>query len=112
MSRDCFDSPSPMPDFSPSTIVPQRDVLRDEKHAKGWRERAHAVLPTGASTGSKRSAALYGEEDSDAPTHFDSAQGCRVTTTKGESFVDCTMALGSVALGYAEPRVTNAVVKA
>jgi glutamate-1-semialdehyde aminotransferase len=77
-----------------------------------WHKRALEVLPTGASTGSKRASALYGEECSDLPTHFRSAQGCRVTTMNGDSFVDCTMALGSVALGYAEPRVVNAVIEA
>ncbi|HEV2643487.1 MAG TPA: aminotransferase class III-fold pyridoxal phosphate-dependent enzyme, partial [Candidatus Elarobacter sp.] len=30
----------------------------------------------------------------------------------GASFVDCTMALGSVALGYAQPRITRAVIDA
>ena len=57
-------------------------------------------IPTGASTGSKRASALYGEECSDAPTHFRTT-GCRVTAMNGDSFVDCTMALGAVALGYA-----------
>jgi len=28
----------------------------------------------------------------------------------GKQFLDCTMALGSVALGYGEPRVSQAVV--
>ena len=87
-------------------------MLQHEKHAKSWRERADAVIPTGASTGSKRAAALYGEEDSDAPTYFINARGCRVTAMNGESFIDCTMALGAVALGYAEPRVTKAVIEA
>jgi glutamate-1-semialdehyde aminotransferase len=77
-----------------------------------WNERADAVLPTGASTGSKRAAALYGEENSAAPTHFATAQGCRVTDMNGDTFVDCTMALGAVALGYAEPRVTKVVIEA
>ena len=101
-----------MPDSRSSTIVEQRDVLDHEEHARSWLERAQAVLPTGASTGSKRAAALYGEDSSDAPTHFIRAQGCRVTDTNGNSFVDCTMALGSVALGYADPRVTKAVTEA
>jgi len=87
-------------------------VIEHDNHDRSWSERARAVLPTGASTGSKRAAALYGEEDSGAPTHFIKAQGCRVTAMNGESFVDCTMALGAVALGYAEPRVTKAVVEA
>src|SRR6476646_8010599 len=101
-----------MRDSRSSTTVEQRDVLDHEERARSWLERAQAVLPTGASTGSKRAAALYGDEDSDAPTHFIRAQGCRVTDTNGNSFVDCTMALGSVALGYAEPRVTKAVIEA
>jgi glutamate-1-semialdehyde 2,1-aminomutase len=81
-----------------------------------WSDRAAAVLPTGASTGSKRAAALYGEvdasADADLPTHFVSASGCRVTDVSGAVFLDCTMALGSVALGYAEPSVVQAVIAA
>jgi glutamate-1-semialdehyde aminotransferase len=88
-------------------------MRHDDNDASNWRERALAVIPTGASTGSKRTSALYGEEEcSDLPTHFRRAQGCRVTDMNGDSFVDCTMALGSVALGYAEPRVVNAVIEA
>jgi glutamate-1-semialdehyde 2,1-aminomutase len=79
---------------------------------RSWRERADAVLPTGASTGSKRAEALYGRADADAPTHFVAARGCRVTAADGTHYLDCTMALGSVALGYAEPRVTRAVIDA
>ena len=77
-----------------------------------WRARAAAVLPTGASTGSKRPAALYGAEDASGPTHYSQAAGCRVIDSDGTTYVDCTMALGSVALGYGEPRVTRAVVEA
>jgi glutamate-1-semialdehyde 2,1-aminomutase len=77
-----------------------------------WHERAVAVLPTGASTGSKRSEALYGAADSTGPTHYLQAVGCRVIDSDGNEHLDCTMALGSVALGYAEPNVTRAVVDA
>lgn len=101
-----------MPESSSSTIAEQGDALSDETSGRSWRERAEAVLPTGASTGSKRAAALYGEGSSDAPTHFVAARGCHVTDVDGESYVDCTMALGAVALGYAEPRVTKAVIDA
>jgi glutamate-1-semialdehyde 2,1-aminomutase len=79
---------------------------------RSWRERAEAVLPTGASTGSKRAEALYGRADADGPTHFVGARGCHLTAADGTQYLDCTMALGSVALGYAEPRVTRAVVDA
>jgi glutamate-1-semialdehyde 2,1-aminomutase len=75
-------------------------------------ERAMRTLPTGASTGSKRAAALYGEGAEPGPTHFQSAHGCRIVTSAGESLVDCTMALGSVAIGYAEPNITRAAVDA
>ncbi|HXT15170.1 MAG TPA: aminotransferase class III-fold pyridoxal phosphate-dependent enzyme [Gemmatimonadaceae bacterium] len=77
-----------------------------------WLMRARAVLPTGASTGSKRLEALYGASDAVGPTHFAQAVGCRVTDVDGNEYLDCTMALGSVALGYAEPNVTRAVVDA
>lgn len=79
---------------------------------RGWRERADAVLPTGASTGSKRVESLYGDVHAEAPTHFVAARGCRLTAVDGERYLDCTMALGAVALGYAEPRVTQAVIEA
>lgn len=77
-----------------------------------WTTRARAVLPTGASTGSKRLEALYGSADAVGPTHFAQAVGCRVTDVDGNEYIDCTMALGAVALGYAEPNVTRAVVDA
>ena len=77
-----------------------------------FRDRAAAVLPTGASTGSKRVAALYGADDAVGPTHYVRAIGCRVTDADGYEYLDCTMALGAVSLGYAEPNVTRAVVDA
>jgi glutamate-1-semialdehyde 2,1-aminomutase len=84
----------------------------EEAPIRSWRARAEAVLPTGASTGSKRAEALYGAADAVGPTHFAEARGCRVTDVDGMRFLDCTMALGAVALGYAEPRVTRAVIEA
>ena len=75
-----------------------------------WAARAAELLPTGASTGSKRPEALYGTAEPAGPTHFVSASGCRVTTTDGNELVDCTMALGAVAIGYGEPKITRAVL--
>jgi len=74
-----------------------------------WRARANAVLPTGASTGSKRAEALYGDAAAHGPTHFTASVGCRLADPDGNTYLDCTMALGAVALGYAEPSVTRAV---
>ena len=87
------------------------EVEVEADHAD-WRTRAAAVLPTGASTGSKRVEGLYGDADASGPTHFAQAIGCRVTDVDGNEYLDCTMALGTVALGYAEPNITRAVVDA
>lgn len=76
-----------------------------------WAVRARRLIPDGASTGSKRVDALWGAA-AHRPTHFVKALGCRVVTPEGETLIDCGMALGSVALGYAEPQVTQAVVEA
>ena len=73
--------------------------------------RARALIPGGASTGSKRSDALYGTGPA-GPTHYTRASGCRLTTADGQELVDFTMALGAVAFGYADPDVTDAVVAA
>ena len=90
----------------------ETETAAEEDEYVDWRVRATAVLPTGASTGSKRPAALYGAADADGPTHFVQAVGCRVDDADGNTYIDCTMALGAVALGYAEPNVTRAVIDA
>jgi glutamate-1-semialdehyde 2,1-aminomutase len=91
------------------------DVEAEAPEASGaidWRARAAQVLPTGASTGSKRVEGLYGSVDAVGPTHCAQSVGCRVSDADGNEYIDCTMALGSVALGYAEPEVTRAVIDA
>ena len=77
-----------------------------------WRERADAVIPGGSSTGSKRPEALFGPDDRESAAHYLRAAGCEIETVAGETLVDCTMALGAVALGYADPLVTRNVVQA
>lgn len=79
--------------------------------ADDWRTRAADVIPGGSSTGSKRPDALYGSRSHDAavPTHFERAEGCMLWAPDGRRFVDCTMALGAVGIGYADGAVTRAV---
>ncbi|MEP6836092.1 MAG: aminotransferase class III-fold pyridoxal phosphate-dependent enzyme [Gemmatimonas sp.] len=76
-----------------------------------WRARAEDAVPGGSSTGSKRAAALYGSEahDNRLPTHYERASGCALYTTEGVRLIDCSMALGAVAIGYADPAITRAV---
>jgi len=79
---------------------------------RSWRTRALDVLPGGSSTGSKRPDALYGEGNETGPTHFSRASGCRLTTPSEIVLIDCTMALGSVAIGYADERILRAAITA
>ncbi len=80
-------------------------------HDDDWRSRAADVIPGGSSTGSKRPDALYGTRAFDAavPTHFERAEGCAVWSPDGRRFIDCSMALGAVAIGYADHAITQAV---
>ena len=94
---------------SDATADDDADDTPEAAPARSWRERAEAVLPTGASTGSKRAEALYGTLDADGPTHFVDARGCHLTSVTGDRYLDCTMALGAVAIGYADGAVTRAV---
>jgi glutamate-1-semialdehyde 2,1-aminomutase len=98
------ETPEPATDEEPEVVSEQDDA--------DYRTRALGVMPTGASTGSKRVEGLYGSSDAVGPTHFVQAVGCRVTDVDGNDYLDCTMALGSVALGYAETNVTRSVVEA
>jgi glutamate-1-semialdehyde 2,1-aminomutase len=78
-----------------------------------WVERAEQVIPGGTSTRSKRAAALWGDGDVDGlPTHYLSARGCRVVTAEDQTLIDCTMGLGSVALGYADEQVLQQALNA
>lgn len=81
------------------------------EEADDWSTRARRLIPGGASTGSKRPDAIYGTHLPGLPTHFVRAVGSHVVTTDGDTLVDCTMALGSVSLGYSEPQLTRAVIE-
>jgi glutamate-1-semialdehyde aminotransferase len=113
--RDAAAKPEPTPEDEVADAdagderTEEGEIDPEVASQRSWRERAEAILPTGASTGSKRAAALWGDDADDAlPTHFVSARGCRVVDVQGTRYLDCTMALGAVALGYAEPRVSRA----
>lgn len=79
---------------------------------QSWRARARDVIPGGTSTGSKRPGALYGEGNTDGPTHFSRASGCHLVTVGEATLLDCTMALGSVSIGYGDERIVRAVITA
>jgi glutamate-1-semialdehyde 2,1-aminomutase len=111
-SKPAPEAVAPEVDDTEGSFDEEPEAAPEEAEPVDWRRRAADVLPTGASTGSKRAAALYGSDNAAGPTHFAGAVGCRVFDVDGNEYVDCTMALGSVALGYAEPTVTRAVIDA
>ena len=93
---------------------PERVEVVDETP---WHERAATVIPGGSSTGSKRPAVIYGSDEmlDPLPTHYSRARGASLFLVDGDSeieVIDCTMALGSVAIGYADEHVTRSVVQA
>jgi glutamate-1-semialdehyde 2,1-aminomutase len=104
----------PAAETEEATADDEEQVEPEQWDEPSWAERAAKIMPTGSSTGSKRPDALYGEADIDephGPTHFARANGCTVETPDGDSFIDCTMALGSVAVGYGDERITRAVLQ-
>jgi glutamate-1-semialdehyde 2,1-aminomutase len=64
------------------------------------------------STGSKRSAALFGAAGESLSLRMTRSSGCRVWDSEGREYLDYIMGLGAVALGYGHPEVTRAVIEA
>lgn len=87
------------------------DIVRD---GHDLRTRAADAIPGGSSTGSKRPEVLYGSRALDPvlPSHFERAEGCMLWAPDGRKFIDCSMGLGAVGIGYADTAITKAVVAA
>jgi glutamate-1-semialdehyde 2,1-aminomutase len=64
------------------------------------------------STGSKHPESLFGGDGRDLPTRMVRSSGCKVWDAGGREYIDYVMGLGSVALGYAHPEVTQAAIHA
>ncbi|MBA3496036.1 MAG: aminotransferase class III-fold pyridoxal phosphate-dependent enzyme, partial [Gemmatimonadales bacterium] len=64
------------------------------------------------STGSKRPEVLFGGAVPGVPRAMVRSEGCRVWDAQGREYLDLIMGLGAVALGYADPQVTEAAVAA
>jgi glutamate-1-semialdehyde 2,1-aminomutase len=64
------------------------------------------------STGSKRPEALFGGSGDEVPLRMVKSSGCWVLDAYGREYLDFVMALGAVALGYADPEVSRAVREA
>jgi glutamate-1-semialdehyde 2,1-aminomutase len=113
------DEPQPPQEPNPDEEPSENDdfsKLNDDPNAldldADWRSRAADVIPGGASTGSKRPDALYGEGTEFGPAHYTRAAGCRVITPNGDTLIDCRMGLGAVTLGYGDDSVVRAIAHA
>jgi glutamate-1-semialdehyde 2,1-aminomutase len=100
--RPFGDVESEVPEFDPAAGDPDG----------AWRERAASLIPGGASTGSKRPEALYGDSEAMGPAHYVRASGCTVVTPGGQRLLDLGMALGAVSTGYADERILRAALSA
>jgi len=69
------------------------------------------TIPGYTSTGSKRPEAMFHALEEHVPRMVRSS-GARVWDQQGREYLDLSMALGAVALGYAHPRVVEAVTQA
>jgi glutamate-1-semialdehyde-2,1-aminomutase len=69
-------------------------------------EKAVQIIPGGSQTNSKRP---EGYAPGAFPIYLDRGKGCRVWDVDGNKYIDYIMALGPVNLGYAYPRVNDAV---
>lgn len=69
------------------------------------------MIPGFTSTGSKRPDALFGDQPG-VPHRMVRAKGCQVWDTEGREYLDMTMALGAVSLGYGHPAVAEAATTA
>lgn len=69
-------------------------------------EKAVQIIPGGSQTNSKRP---EGYAPGAFPIYLDRGEGCRVWDVDGNKYIDYIMALGPVNLGYAYPRVNDAV---
>ncbi len=69
------------------------------------------MIPGFTSTGSKRPDAMFGDQPG-VPLRMTRAKGCRVWDSEGREYLDTTMALGAVSLGYGHPAVREAAAKA
>jgi glutamate-1-semialdehyde aminotransferase len=78
--------------------------------ARDWGVRAADAVAGFTSTRSKGPDAMFGGPG--GPTHVVRAHGVTVEAADGRTFLDWTMALGAVSLGYGHPHVAEAAARA
>src|SRR5258706_1545929 len=71
-------------------------------------ERARGLIPAGTQTLAKGPTQYV---DGVAPKYLTRGKGCHVWDVDGNEFIDLSMAIGPVVLGYAHPSVDRAIAE-
>src|SRR5437016_14037509 len=71
-------------------------------------ERARGLIPAGTQTLAKGPTQYV---DGVAPKYLARGKGCRVWDVDGNEFIDLSMGIGPVVLGYAHPAVDRAIAE-
>ena len=74
--------------------------------SEAWYRRARGLIPSGTQTLAKGPAAYL---DGVCPKYLARGKGCRVWDVDGNEYIDLTMAVGPLVLGYADPTVDRAI---
>ncbi|HXK19886.1 MAG TPA: aminotransferase class III-fold pyridoxal phosphate-dependent enzyme [Polyangiaceae bacterium] len=89
----------------PNTVALDQDFPSISASQALW-ERARGLIPAGTQTLAKGPTQYV---DGVAPKYLARGKGCRVWDVDGNEFIDLSMAIGPVVLGYAHPAVDRAI---
>jgi glutamate-1-semialdehyde 2,1-aminomutase len=80
--------------------------LPDISASEAWYRRARGLIPAGTQTLAKGPAAYL---DGVCPKYLARGKGCRVWDVDGNEYIDLTMAVGPLVLGYGDSSVDRAI---
>ena len=89
----------------PNRVALDQDFPNISASQALW-ERARGLIPAGTQTLAKGPTQYV---DGIAPKYLARGKGCRVWDVDGNEFIDLSMAIGPVVLGYAHPAVDRAI---
>ena len=90
------------------TSAESAEKTMNNTRSRDYFERASRLIPEQTLTLAK---AAHNYPPHWAPRYVKSAEGCEVIDVDGNRFIDYTMALGPMILGYNYPRITQAVTE-
>src|SRR2546425_4893353 len=109
-SKCCSRSPRALTPVASGSRSGRRDVMATDRFEKSmaWLRRAEALIPGASQTFSKGPNQFVRGA---SPLFLERGEGARVWDVDGNEYLDFTMALCAVSLGYADPDVNAAVAR-